>query len=127
MKLKCKLMKADEPTANGRIYTKEALQKAINKFNDKEETKRLGTFGYYETELPLDKISHKINYLQLDYDGNIIADIEFLPTEGGKILSNLNKKFLTLLPVFIGKVDEYGKVDIDDITTVHVTNYDIKE
>lgn len=127
MKLKCKLMKADEPTMSGHIYPKETLQKAIDNFNDKEESKRLGALGYHESAIPLDKVSYKINYLQLDEYGYISADIELLPTDWGKILSNLNKKFLTLSPVFIGRVDEYGKVDVDDISTVSIINYEIGE
>jgi len=118
MEIKCNLIKAGEPTLNGRIYPKETLQKAVDSYN--KQTYKLGTLGR-SMEVSIVQSSHKIKNLYLD-NGIMKADIEILDTPNGNILKEMIEKEipLTLHPHFIGEVDKNNIVEIKKISILNI-------
>lgn len=78
------LIKADEPTFNGRIYSKDLL-KEICKMDFPEYG---SCFHGYDRNFDIGTISH-INHGLFIEDGILTGDIEVLETPHGKILKNV--------------------------------------
>ena len=122
MKLKCNLIKADEPTINNRIYPRKVLEEAIENYNAKSEEEKFGELApkfeeknnmkYYSFDLDLDNISHKILNLELNEDGYMVGEVEVLNTRSGKDLQKLWKGELTLFPRIVGNLENGVITDI---------------
>lgn len=93
------------PAPSGRIYSKEAMEKAIKKYNEKPNPK----FGTFEGELKhpnsyldLSKVSHRINDVSI-IDDKVVADIDILDTDNAKIVKHMLEldQPLYLNPVFM--------------------------
>lgn len=88
-----KIQKLDEANRNGRIYSTEAVQEALDKIDQRHV---FGTIGYPNTGtyiqdntgIPLHEVSHMANNLRIE-DGYLVGDIKVLETPKGNILSQL--------------------------------------
>ena len=83
-------VRADIPTRNGRIYSREVLEHAINDFNRRAKRTRVFS-GPVSNELHtrLADVSHEVEELKLQDDGSILATVKVLKTPNGKILSEM--------------------------------------
>lgn len=121
MKLKCTLVKAGEPTINGRVYSEEALQKAVDCFKEREQP----MFGElapnnYGTEVSLENASHEVLNIELGSDGFLEAEISPLDTDNGHIIQDMGENNLQISPRFIGEVDQNNMVDVQGLVTFDV-------
>tara|TARA_Y100000287_G_scaffold96669_1_gene77152 strand:- start:252 stop:893 length:642 start_codon:yes stop_codon:yes gene_type:complete len=84
-------MQADQKNRNGRIYTKEVLESAVNKYNNDQVSKgrAVGELNHPEgPTINLDKVSHKIT--ELNFEGkNVIGKATVLNTPMGQIAQGL--------------------------------------
>jgi len=96
------------PSPSGRMYSKEAMEKAIKEYNEMTNPK----FGEFIDEvthpkpyLDLINVSHRINEVHIEGD-KVVADIDILDTEKGRMVKKLLKlnQSLYLNPIF--SVDE---------------------
>ena len=84
-------MQADQKNRNGRMYTKEVLEKALDKYNKEQVSKgrAVGELNHPEgPTINLDKVSHKIT--ELNFQGNdVIGKATVLNTPMGQIAQGL--------------------------------------
>ena len=84
-------MQADQKNRNGRIYTKEVLEKALDKYKNEQVSKgrAVGELNHPEgPTINLDKVSHKIT--DLNFEGsNVIGKATVLNTPMGQIAQGL--------------------------------------
>ena len=84
-------MQADQKNRNGRIYTKEVLEKALDKYKNEQVSKgrAVGELNHPEgPTINLDKVSHKIT--ELNFEGkNVIGKATVLNTPMGQIAQGL--------------------------------------
>lgn len=86
-------MQAEQKNRNGRIYPKETLFKAVEKYiNEQVKTGRaVGELDHPAgPQINLDKVSHKITELKFDGD-NVVGKAQVLETPMGKIVEGLIK------------------------------------
>ncbi len=84
-------MQADSKNRNGRVYPKEILENAVNKYvKDQVSTGRaVGELNHPEgPTINLDKVSHKITELKFD-GSNVIGKASILETPMGQIVKGL--------------------------------------
>ena len=84
-------MQADQKNRNGRIYAKDVLENAVNKYiKEQVETGRaVGELNHPDgPTINLDKVSHKITELRWD-GSNVIGKASILNTPMGNIVSGL--------------------------------------
>ena len=84
-------MQADSKNRNGRVYPKEILENAVNKYvKDQVSTGRaVGELNHPEgPSINLDKVSHKITELRFD-GSNVIGKASILETPMGQIVKGL--------------------------------------
>ena len=84
-------MQAEQKNRNGRIYPKETLFKAVEKYiNEQVKTGRaVGELDHPAgPQINLDKVSHKITRLEFDGD-NVVGKAQVLNTPMGKIVEGL--------------------------------------
>ncbi len=84
-------MQADSKNRNGRVYPKEILENAVNKYvKDQVSTGRaVGELNHPEgPSINLDKVSHKITELKFD-GSNVIGKASILETPMGQIVKGL--------------------------------------
>lgn len=111
-----------KPNGNGRIYTKEAIEKMVEDFNSKKHP-MLGRLGYPDTQnegndVNLKTVSHEITKLYIK-DDQLWADIKILDTENGRTLEEcLEQKFIEFRPLCIGSVNEDKTVQVEKFITV---------
>lgn len=82
---------AEQKNRNGRVYTRPVMERAIGKYTDEQVSKgrAVGELNHPEgPTINLDKVSHKIDYLQ--FEGNdIIGRATVLDTPMGRIVKGL--------------------------------------
>jgi hypothetical protein len=89
MRIISTLLTADKPTKNGRIYSKETLQKAVLEYKKKvDDGKAIGFLG--ENSTNLSATSHRVTDIKIVND-DVIAEISILPTLAGDSLLKLFK------------------------------------
>ena len=84
-------MQADKKNRNGRVYEKEVLENAVNKYiKEQVETGRaVGELNHPDgPTINLDKVSHKITELRWD-GSNVIGKASILKTPMGQIVEGL--------------------------------------
>jgi hypothetical protein len=117
-----KLLTADVPTANGTIYPRAVLESAVAKAQDRIREKRM-VGCYFDVrndpnpdhslnrgpsgQISIDMISHIVDSLRLEENGNMMAEITALKTPSGKKL----RKNIEFHPQFIGKITNGQIVD----------------
>jgi hypothetical protein len=76
------------PNANGRVYPEDVLRKAVAKAQEKVKHRRM--LGAIEPpadgKTRLAHVSHVVTDLKVDENGEVLADLEFLDTEAGKLV-----------------------------------------
>ena len=84
-------MQADQKNRNGRIYPKDVMSKALDKYNTEQVSKGRAVGELNHPEGPtvnLDKVSHKIE--SLDWQGNdVVGKATILSTPMGEIVKGL--------------------------------------
>tara|TARA_B100000287_G_scaffold427468_1_gene477158 strand:+ start:6294 stop:6932 length:639 start_codon:yes stop_codon:yes gene_type:complete len=84
-------MQAEQKNRNGRIYPKQILENAVNKYNSEQVTKgrAVGELNHPEgPTINLDKVSHKIT--ELNWNGNnVVGKATVLNTPMGQIVQGL--------------------------------------
>ena len=84
-------MQAETKNRNGRIYPKDVMVKAVNKYDDEQVSKGRAVGELNHPEGPtvnLDKVSHKIE--SLNWQGNdVVGKATILETPMGKIVKGL--------------------------------------
>jgi hypothetical protein len=84
-------MQANKPNRNGRMYPREILESAVNKYVTEQVSKgrAVGELNHPEgPTINLDKVSHKIT--ELNWDGNnVVGKATILDTPMGKIVKGL--------------------------------------
>ena len=113
--MRFELLRANEVNQNGRMYTKEAIEKMITDFN---KIKERGTPAYGEmgmnggTDISLSKISHIVDELHFDGD-RLYGEIKILDTDAGKKLKPLIEEGQVVFRSrSIGSVNEDGIVEV---------------
>lgn len=82
-----KIMRADVPNGNGRVYPMAALEQCVERSMTDTILGVLGT-PTTDTGVDISKISHVVENLRIE-DGYLIGDITVLQTAQGDILSQL--------------------------------------
>ena len=84
-------MQAEKPNRNGRMYPREILESAVNKYVNEQVSRgrAVGELNHPEgPTINLDKVSHKIT--ELKWDGNnVVGKATILDTPMGKIVQGL--------------------------------------
>lgn len=108
----CELIRADVPTANGNIYPKEVLERAVEQFNS--ASKRNTCFVVSDAEpdgrVLLSKVAAKVHSTKLR-DGQLVCQVEMLDTPAGKDIQKILEQG-TITPLGMGTVKD-GKVGDD--------------
>lgn len=120
------MLKAGEPTRNGRIYPREELEKAIAIFEAK------GGLGQFYTEewprpepamINIAQVSHRIKNLALNKDGELIGEVEILKTPMGDVLAEIiSAGTARFAPTGYGTVASDGTVTGYTMTSVDVVD-----
>lgn len=110
MKYKVITIKADEPTVNGRVYSKDVLQKAVKEFNEKIKTK----------SVPVQLCSTGVNP-DCRFSIGTVTGLD-LSEDGELVFSALAISFKKPLFDLLKVVDVVGIADIDKSG---ITSYDI--
>ena len=82
---------AEQKNRNGRIYTRPVMERAIGKYTNEQVSKgrAVGELNHPEgPTINLDKVSHKIDYLQFEGD-DIMEKATVLDTPMGRIVKGL--------------------------------------
>ena len=105
-----KVFRCDKPTLSGRIYTKEVLGEAIDKFRDRINSGRaIGTINGVFGEVDLLRASHIIiNVKEVEEGFEFIG--KTLNTPLGIVLAS-NIDNVNIVPRGYGTMDENNKVD----------------
>lgn len=112
------------PNRNGRVYSKELWEKAINSEYIKEMIDSHSLFGELNhpmgeeedrLEIDLTKVSHAINNIWVDSEG-VWGELDILPTPNGKIVNELIDygSNIGISSRACGSLDSYGNVDPND-------------
>lgn len=105
------------PTINGRVYSKDVLQKIVTEF-----VPGFGQLGMTTDQtIRLTEISHKINSIYLE-DGYLRAKISILDTPNGKTLKSLvnDKDNIAFRTSGIGSIDSNMNIEMDyKLTGIH--------
>ena len=91
------LQKAEEQNQNGRVYSRELLEREATKYDDLiKENRALGELDHPESAVVnLQNVSH--NVIGMGWQGNdLIGKVEILGTPSGNILKELFKSGITL-------------------------------
>lgn len=106
---------SDTPNANGIIYQRDALRKAIKKYNEDyvKTGKALGELGQPKDTMPdVHNIAFKVNEIEFE-DEHWNAEIEILETSRGKELQEIiNKGDYRIVTMGVGEIE---KVNNDTI------------
>lgn len=88
--MRYKILEADKPNKNGRVYPREVLQAALA--NIDQNRPLLGQIDADPTgKLDLDKVSHLVTNLRLE-GNDLTAEIQILETPKGKELQKMLKE-----------------------------------
>ena len=97
------LLIVDVPNRNGRVYSRDVVEKMIEDFNKRNEKQTMlgeitQLYASYEPHtVNLDRISHSVDELFIE-DGNLKATITVMDTPMGDILKTL----IEAVPVSVG-------------------------
>jgi hypothetical protein len=91
------LQKASEQNQNGRVYSKNLLEREAGKYQELIDDRRaLGELDHPESSVVnLQNVSHNVTKMWWDGD-NLIGNVEVLSTPSGNILKELFKSGITL-------------------------------
>ena len=108
--IKCMLIEADISTVNGRTYPRSVLENAVKQLN----LPIMGGLDIRPEPIRIDKVSHEVRSLYVDFEGRLVGEVEILDTPEGRTLTNMIDESIgpfigpdkfTLNPCFIGSLD----------------------
>ena len=120
-----KILKVDTVMPSGHIYSKEVIEDGLKDFKKKLEAGVVfGTFGdksreNYTSETFTQDISHKVDDLYVNADGELWGKIETLPPPNGRIADDImcNCDFA---------IRAFGNVHEDNtVTDLHILSVDL--
>jgi hypothetical protein len=130
MKIKAKIYEADMPNANGIMYPKEELEKAVAEWNNGE---RFVTYEDYTGPENYDSAEDHYNIdpskvagkCELNMEGNfVVANIDVNDTSSGKMLIDQLESPLhdvsVCLPKGVGRVSNPGQQVVENLTIVKI-------
>lgn len=120
MKFKNEIIKPIGPDRNGRIFSKEALEKAVINVPDK----LFGELGFSDS-IEIVNASHAISNIRVTDDG-LVGDIEILPTPIGKMLTTIIED---QGKIGIFGLRCFGNVDweTNDVTDIRIVSVDYSQ
>lgn len=91
------LQKASEQNQNGRVYSRNLLEREATKYNELIDDRRaLGELDHPESSVVnLQNVSHNVTKMWWE-DNNLVGEVEVLSTPSGNILKELFKSGITL-------------------------------
>jgi hypothetical protein len=101
-----RILKVDTPNSNGRIYTREAIETAIEKHAGNPLMISLGV--QEKTELDMNRITGVMTNLSIDGDGYLVGEITRLNLPAAETLDKLTD--MAYIPVGYGTVGEDGAI-----------------
>ncbi|MCK5021053.1 MAG: hypothetical protein KAS32_28840 [Candidatus Peribacteraceae bacterium] len=117
---------ADVPNANGHIYPRAELERAMTEFMHRATTYGQTAPGMNTAEslmaVPLHKVSHELQSIWWE-ENVLMGRIKLLPTEEGKYAQELFERApnsFTLGMACIGEVDENEEISNIDLISVNV-------
>lgn len=111
MEIKVQLMKVGVPSATGRIYSKDAMEDAINKFNESQiKGGTLGQVGDLSHPVDLRDLSHVFENVRIE-DDKVVGDMKILDTPQGQNVKALLESNIKLALAPRLQIDEQEKVD----------------
>lgn len=117
-----------QPSVNGYVYTKEVLQEAIDKAQEKIDKGEMlcpldpAPFGEPVSPPTLTGASHRITSLALK-EGKLQAELQVLDTPQGKTLQELlDIDAVEFKPIGLGTVSEDGK-EVEDYKLLSIAVY----
>lgn len=122
------LLIADVPSANGRVYTREALEKAVEDFNNRKDVPMLGINGFPDTPGSITlsdesggiKVSNQVVDMKMVGD-KLMCEINLLETPMGVAAKDLiDRKLAVVRPVAMGVIGKNGVIDSMKITSCSV-------
>ena len=122
MKIKANIYKSDKPTPNGRIYPKEELLKAIDKFN--ADTQIVTFEDYPPKNLDDENEVNGIGTVKLEYteDDIVMAKIDILDSPQGIVFQEIimagAQDNMVALPVGAGQITDDGVISDFKILSV---------
>ena len=98
MKIMAPFTQCDSENANGRIYSKDIMQREVDRVQaDISDGRMLGSADHPKSgSTELDKVSHIVNKLEIDEKGQGWASLSILDTTSGKNLKTILKSGGTL-------------------------------
>lgn len=117
--------KFDIENANGRIYTKECFESAVNSYlkNNPHDSRRIGTLGFGDSvDIDITKVSHILEDISVS-DNNAIATIKLLDTPAGnEVLKMVLDNNVVLRASGTGRINPNTKIveEYSLISTVFV-------
>ena len=134
------IQQLDIPNKNGRIYSKEVIQKALENAKEKLESgEMLGELcipndpniisGDASPPVNLAAVSHVVKRMWIE-DGNLMGEVKILDTPNGKILKHMLehdelRNSVAFRPSGFGKIDENGFVSDYEFRSISVMPSDI--
>jgi len=114
VRLRCERIQADVPNLNNRVYTREHLQKMVDRANQEGPKRRLlGKLGQDDVRVTMSNASHLVLSGRLDGD-HVSAEIEPLDTPMGRVLEDLLASGeAEIVPCGVGSLREDGVVGED--------------
>ena len=84
------LQKADTKNQNGRLYTRQVLEREVKNYSQMvNENRALGTLDHEDSaQISLEKVSHRIRKIWWE-GNNVVGELEVLNTPKGKIAQDL--------------------------------------
>jgi len=114
---KYKILRFGVKNLHKRIYIKENIQDILENLNAKASSGVIyGQIGVLDSFTSLKKSSHIIHKFYIE-DNFLMADIEILDNEYGKILKDSLNDYV-FRPTSAGTIDEQGVINIKKIITV---------
>jgi len=116
------IVEADKAIANGRVYTREVLESAVNDMKERlKDHTVVGQLGNLEriTHVDLRNASHVLKDVAINDKGEVWAEIETLPTENGKIADKIIESSAVALDGY-GETGETGDVKSFKIIAVNL-------
>lgn len=123
------VIKPNVPGANGRIYTEEVLKKAMEKYQERVDSRSaLGQLGQTTGPLRIRDASHLVTDMDIE-DGELKVTCEVLDTpEGYRLLEMLKQGKVSISPSFHGWTKDIywkGKRIAEEVEDIQIRSFDI--
>lgn len=124
-KMTCDLILTDSPTINGRIYSKECMEKILSDMRSLIEQNQLFVYisepSNYQESPTFDKIVGKV--LDVNLSDRFEYDVIKIDTKMSEII-NLDSKNYEIIPAIYGRVNKNeisGHFEVSDVIFKHLS------